>query len=65
MTGEELKAARHKLGLSIDAFGRLVGADGRTVRRWEDSETIPGSVAVLTWLLLDHPEVRGWIEGER
>jgi DNA-binding transcriptional regulator YiaG len=44
MTPQELKAARTELGLSAQAFARLIGVhDGRTVRRWEHGEApIPG-----------------------
>lgn len=65
MTPAELKEARHKLGLSTNAFGRIVGLKvrnnkpGRTVRRWEaGTSDIPGPVVVLTRLLLDCPAVR-------
>jgi transcriptional regulator with XRE-family HTH domain len=48
-TPEELKAARHALGLSADGLARMVRVeDGRTVRRWEAGEReIPGPVIVL------------------
>lgn len=44
MTPTELKTAREELGLSAQAFARLIGVhDGRTVRRWEHGEApIPG-----------------------
>lgn len=53
MTPLELRAARIKLGLSVDGFARVVGVQaGRTVRRWEDgSRDIPGPVIILTWLM--------------
>ncbi len=36
MTADELKAARHTLGLSAEGFARLVRVEsGRTIRRWE------------------------------
>ena len=60
MTREELRHARHRLGLSVDQFARVVGVQaGRTVRRWEDgSRDIPGPVSILPWLLLNLPPVR-------
>jgi transcriptional regulator with XRE-family HTH domain len=44
MTPTELRTARTELGLSAQAFARLIGVhDGRTVRRWEHGEApIPG-----------------------
>jgi transcriptional regulator with XRE-family HTH domain len=44
MSPAELKTARHELGLSAQAFARLIGVhDGRTVRRWESGDApIPG-----------------------
>ncbi len=58
--------ADHKAGLSIESFGRMIAADGRTVGRWEDgASSVPCSVETLMRLLLDHPEVRGWIEALR
>ena len=44
MTPSELKIARKDLGLSAQAFARLIGVhDGRTVRRWESGDApIPG-----------------------
>lgn len=60
MTPHELRHARHRLGLSVDQFARVVGvAAGRSVRRWEDgTRDIPGPVIILTWLLLNVPAVR-------
>jgi transcriptional regulator with XRE-family HTH domain len=44
LTPTELRTARTELGLSAQAFARLIGVhDGRTVRRWEHGEApIPG-----------------------
>ena len=49
MTPAELKSARQFLGLSAEAFARLVQVEsGRTVRRWEAGErSIPGPVIAL------------------
>ena len=60
MQPNELKAARAALGLSAEAFARLVHVEsGRTVRRWEagDSE-IPGPVAVLVGAIMSSAAVR-------
>jgi hypothetical protein len=48
-TPEDMKAARHALGLSAEGLARMVRVeDGRTVRRWEAGERdIPGPVTVL------------------
>lgn len=48
MTPSELKTARRQLGLSAQAFARLIGVhDGRTVRRWEAGDApIPGLLPV-------------------
>jgi DNA-binding transcriptional regulator YiaG len=55
MTPTQLKAARHSLGLSAEAFARLVRVgNGRTVRRWEAGEReIPGPVEVIVELLVN------------
>lgn len=49
MTPEELKAARHALGLSAEGMASLVNVQGgRTVRKWEAGDRdIPGPVVVL------------------
>ena len=59
MTSAELKSARQSLGLSAEAFARLVRvADGRPVRRWEAGDRdIPGPVIVILGLL-ELPAVR-------
>lgn len=63
MTPAELKSARHRLGLSAEAFARLVRVEsGRTVRRWEAGERdIPGPVTVVVELLLQSSEVRRYL----
>lgn len=60
MTPDELKEARHRLGLSANALADLVGvSDGRTVRRWEAGDRdIPGPVQVLLRALLANAAVR-------
>lgn len=60
MTPEELKAARHALGLSAEGFASFVGVQGgRTVRKWEAGDRdIPGPVVVLTRACLESSAVR-------
>lgn len=54
MTPAELKSIRQSLGLSAEAFAKLVRvATGRTVRRWESGEQdIPGPVTLIAELSL-------------
>lgn len=60
MTPEQLKQARHALGLSAEGMAKLVGVEsGRTVRRWEaGSRSIPGPVQVIVAALMESPAVR-------
>jgi DNA-binding transcriptional regulator YiaG len=64
MTPDELKSARHALGLSAEGFARWVKvADGRTVRRWEAGERdIPGPVEVLVKAALESRAVRRYFD---
>lgn len=53
MTPAELKSIRQSLGLSAEAFARLLRIQsGRTVRRWEAGDSdIPGPVEVIcNWI---------------
>ena len=60
MTPDNLKAARHALGLSAEGFAKLVRVEsGRTVRRWEAGERdIPGPVQALVDALMESRSVR-------
>jgi DNA-binding transcriptional regulator YiaG len=60
MAPDIFRAARAALGLSTDAFAKLVHVEsGRTVRRWEAGERdIPGPVQVLTEALISSRAVR-------
>ena len=60
VTHDDLKAARHALGLSAEGFAKLVGVEsGRTVRRWEAGDRdIPGPVIVIVGALLSSRAVR-------
>lgn len=62
MTPAELKSIRHSLGLSAEAFARLVRvSNGRTVRYWESGERdIPGPVIVIAEALRDSEMMRGY-----
>jgi DNA-binding transcriptional regulator YiaG len=61
MTPAEIKAIRHKLGLSQAGLAAALnlGKDGgRTVRRYESGEREPiGPVVRLMTLYRDHPEL--------
>lgn len=68
MTGDELKEARHQLGLSINEFAEIFGvANERTVRGWElgwrgdQPTTIPMPVQLLVRMALELPESRQWL----
>jgi DNA-binding transcriptional regulator YiaG len=60
MTPAELKSIRRSLGLSAEAFARLVRiASGRAVRRWEAGDRdIPGPVTVIAEGLRDSAVIR-------
>jgi DNA-binding transcriptional regulator YiaG len=60
MTPSELKSIRRSLGLSAEAFARLVRvASGRAVRRWEAGDRdIPGPVEVIAEGLRDSSLLR-------
>lgn len=52
MTPQQLKSARHALGMSLTEFGQLTRVDPRSVRRWEDgSRAVPGSVEAILEIL--------------
>lgn len=58
---QRVKALRERLGLTQTEFARTVGADVRSVARWESGESQPSgsAVGVLTALemtLEKHPE---------
>lgn len=42
MTPKEIRKLRTDLGLSQTEFGMLIGADGKTVSRWETGNPIRG-----------------------
>lgn len=44
MFGKKIRQIRHSMGLSIEAFGALVGVTGRTVQNWENSSTTPSAL---------------------
>jgi transcriptional regulator with XRE-family HTH domain len=66
MTPAELKTARKELGLSAQAFARLIGVhDGRTVRRWESGgapipSLLPRYLATRALLSEAYDSREGW-----
>lgn len=67
MTGAELKAIRHRLGLSTTALGRAFGYEGSdvtasgTIRKYEsDARPIPPWLARLAIMFDRHGVPRGW-----
>lgn len=60
MTGEQLRDARHALGMSTSEFADFVSvSDARSVRRWEDNtRDIPGPVEVLVRAVMNSKQVR-------
>jgi DNA-binding transcriptional regulator YiaG len=62
MTPDELKAARHALGLSTYDLAELLRVDPRTVRRWQgEGLPIPYAVEALLTLAIKFPAVREWL----
>jgi len=63
MTPTDLREIRKSLGLSAEAFARIVRVQGgRTVRRWEAGERdIPGPVQVIAEGLRDSAAVRDYL----
>lgn len=58
MTRDEYRSAVHGLGLTSAEFGRLVGVDARTERRWAIGEArVPGPVVMLIRLFEARPEL--------
>lgn len=58
MTGEEFKAARIKLGLSLLQTAQILDIDASTVKRWEAAESAstktrvsPTAARVMQWML--------------
>lgn len=69
MTGAELKAIRHRLGLSTTALGRAFGYVGSevtasgTIRKYEsDARPIPPWLARLAQMFDMHGVPDGWTE---
>jgi DNA-binding transcriptional regulator YiaG len=59
MTPNKVKSLRRAYGLSLDDLGEIVGATGRTVRRWEDASVpITRSAAIIMGLIEEFPQVR-------
>ena len=68
MTGDELRAARHELGLTVNQFCDIFAiASERTLRGWEKGERnglpnpVPRQLELLVLLALEFPAVRKWL----
>lgn len=68
MTGDELREARHSLGLTVDQFCEIFAiTNERTLRGWEYGERngqpnpVPKQLALLVELALEFPAVRKWL----
>lgn len=63
MTGPEFRAALARHDLSQVQFARMIGVNGRTVRRWAAGEIeLPGAVVCLLALLDEREEMRRILE---
>ena len=52
MSPAEVAALRHMMGLSLDAFARMLGVHPRTVRSWESGrDMLSESSAQAVWAL--------------
>lgn len=52
MSPAEVSALRHMMGLSMDAFARLLGVNPRTVRSWESGrDMLSESSTAAMWAL--------------
>lgn len=65
MNPDEIRAFRHRLGLTAEEMARAVGvADGRLIRRWEAGDREPhGSFFVLFHLATEVAGVDNWLIG--
>lgn len=48
-TGDEIKSALRHAGLSAESFSKIIGVEGRTVRRWTNDEVL---IPYASWCLL-------------
>jgi len=67
MTRHELRDTIIRLNVSAVVFGKIVGVDDRTVRRWTLGECpIPAWLPRFTGLLVQSnrtgPDLRAWVE---
>jgi hypothetical protein len=71
LTPDELKAARRRLALSVEAFADMFCVNSRTLRGWEagsrggEPVSVPAPVALLVRLALEVPAARAWLRGIR
>lgn len=62
----EIQALREQLGLSQDAFERLIHAGPKTVTRWERGTVCQnGTADTLMRILRDHPDIAAEVARER
>ena len=53
MTHNQLRHSLDKLGINQLAFGRLLKADGRSVRHWvAGTRSVPETISIIVKLLL-------------
>lgn len=66
ITGAEIRRIRHRLGLTQEAFGRLVGVHFVTVSRWERGTLgVRESAAKMMRLLAKQPAKANRPRGRR
>lgn len=69
MTGDEFKAARRTLGLSVNDLSFIINTSDRNIRRWEDGTRPPNPVAVeaMGWFLdgFEPPRMKWLLDGKR
>jgi len=66
VTARQFRAALDRLELSQLGAARLLGYDGRTVRRWvADERSVPPAVAILLRLMLAGKITAEDVEGAR
>lgn len=62
MTGDDIKKARRKLGLSTFDLADVTHTSHRSILRWQGGGyEIPGSFALLIRLLVECPPAREWL----
>ena len=58
MTRDEYRAALGQLALSQEEAGRILGVDGRTIRRWASGAVaVPMPIELIVRMWLELPEL--------